>query len=381
MIMKMRILILSWLSSLLLMERVSAQDFQYSQPYSIPLYTNPAFTGNGMIDCENSEKWNQKENFRASVQHRNQWFGGPAGNYNSGLVAVEYSRGRVARKKVGNLIWSFGSFVNNDYLSNAQLNSLYAGVTVSADVPLGDDNQSLKFGYQLAGGNRSISKNNFDWADEFNGAGFNYNSTAEVPAKGNNKFYGDFGSIGGLYGSKHFFLGAAWHHISKPNISMWDGNERLNQKLSIQGGIIISPKKTIFGNSIKQRSRIFILSTFKKQSGSQQWDFGAFIQHSRKNWSQRQLILGCWYRGFPIRQAPDQFVQNDAIVISVGYKFYNLNINYSYDQSISRSYVFGKTMEISVSYQYTDNLCTSRSGRPKRTIVCPGGSGLYPWKN
>ena len=360
----------------------SAQDFQYSQPYSIPFYTNPAFTGNGMIDCDNSKKWNQKENFRASVQHRNQWFGGPAGNYNSGLIAVEYSRGRIARKKVGNLIWSFGSFVNNDYLSKAQLNSLYGGVTVSVDVPLGDDNQSLKFGYQLAGGNRSISKNNFDWADEFNGAGFNYNSTTEVPAKGNNKFYGDFGSIGGLYGCKRFFIGAAWHHISRPNISMWNGNDQLKQKFSIQGAIIISPKMTWFGNHSLQRSRIFILTNFKTQAGSQQWDCGAFVQHARKSWNKLQLILGCWYRGLPIRQAPDQFVQNDAIVMSLGFKVHNLNFFYSYDQSISRSLVFGRTMEISASYQFTDAGCTTRSGRPKHTIICPdGGSGLYPWKN
>ncbi len=367
--------------SILFTFRVYGQDFQYSQPYSIPFYSNPAFTGNGIIDCENSKKWNQKENFRTSCQSRTQWFGGAAGAYNSGLFAFEYSRGRVGRKTINNLIWSFGGFVNNDYFSKAQLNSLYAGVTVSADVPLGDESQSLKFGYQLAGGNRSISRSNFDWPDEFNGAGFDYNSTAEVPARGNNKFYGDLGSIGGLYGCKRFFLGAAWHHITKPNTSMWDGNDRLNHKLSIQGAIIISPKTTRFNNNLKHKSRLFILSTFKKQAGSQQWDFGAFIEHSRKSWSNLQLTTGCWYRGLPIRQAPDQWVQNDAIVVSIGCKLHGLNIFYSYDQSISKSTVFGRTMEISIAYQYTDEECKARSGRRKRTIVCPGGSGLAPWKN
>jgi type IX secretion system PorP/SprF family membrane protein len=368
--------------SILLSTGVYGQDFQYSQPYSIPFYTNPAFTGNGMIDCDNSKKWLQKENFRFSGQNRNQWFGSTGGTYNSGLLAIEYSWGRLGRKKTDNLVWSFGAFANNDYLSKAQLNSLYAGVTVSADVPLGDDDKSLKFGYQLAGGNRSISRTNFDWPDEFNGAGFNYNSTTEVPAKGNNMFYGDLGSIGGLYGSKNFFLGAAWHHIGRPNISMWDGNDRLNHKLSFQGAIIISPKMTWFGRPSQQKSRIFILSTFKKQAGSQQWDCGAFIQHSRKSWSRIQLILGCWYRGLPIRQTPDQSVQNDAIVMSFGFRVHSLNIFYSYDQSISKSYVFGRTMEISAAYQFTNVRCSSRSGRPKRTIVCPdGGSGLYTWKN
>ena len=258
---------------------------------------------------------------------------------------------------------------------------MYAGLTVSADVPLGDDSQSLKFGYQLAGGNRSISRTNFDWPDEFNGAGFNTSSTLEVPAKGASKFYGDYGSIGGLYGCKYFFLGAAWHHISKPNISMWDENDRLNHKFSVQGAIIISPKKTRFGKSAKHKSRIFILSTFKKQAGSQQWDFGAFIQHSSKSLNYLQPILGIWYRGFPVRQAPDQSLQNDAIVMSIGFKIHGLTVFYSYDQSISKSYVFGKTMEISIAYQYTDKECTTRSGRSKRTIVCPGGSGLTPWKN
>lgn len=359
-----------------------AQDFQYSQPFAVPIYLNPAFTGNGIMDCNNSRKWYKKENFRFAFQHRNQWFSGVNGNYNSSLAAFDYSWGRLGRKKTGNLNWSFGGFVQNDYLSKARLNSLYAGLTVSVDVPLLDDNKSLKFGYQIAGGNRSLSKPNFDWGDEFNGSGFNFNSSEENPAVGNSQFYGDIASVGGLYGTKNFFVGFSWHHIANPNISMWNGRDRLNEKISAHGGLILSPKMAKFGKPSRQKNRIFIVSSFKQQNGSQQWDFGAYIQHTRKTWNGGNLMLGTWYRGIPFRKAPDNFVQNDAVVSSLGLRVNTLTIFFSYDIPISKAAIFGRSMEISISYQYTTTGCRTRSGTLKRTIVCPdGGSGLQPWKN
>jgi type IX secretion system PorP/SprF family membrane protein len=361
---------------------IQGQDFQYSQPFAVPLYLNPAFTGNGIMDCDNSRKWYQKENFRFACQHRNQWLSGTNGNYSSSLAAFDYSWGRIGRKKTGNLNWSFGGFVQNDFLSRARLNSLFAGLTISVDVPLLDDNRSLKFGYQLAGGSRSIAKPNFDWGDEFNGSGFNLNTTDEIPAEGNSRLYGDIASVGGLYGTKNFFIGAAWHHIARPNISMWNGSDRLREKLSVHGGLILSPRMSWFGRPSRHKSRIFIVSSFKQQAGFQQWDFGAYLQHTQKSWKGGNVMVGTWYRGIPVKKAPDAFVQNDAMVASFGLKFNTLTIFYSYDFPISRSAVFGKSMEISLAYQYTSTGCRTRSGLLKRTIVCPdGGSGLQPWKN
>ena len=383
MIMKMRILILSWLSSLLLMERVSAQDFQYSQPFAIPMYMNPAFTGNGIVDCKDIRNWDRIENIKASFQSRTQWNNG----YSGQLGALEYSWGRLGKMLTKNgknkgydktYIWSFGLQLHNDQNRKIELNQNYLAFSTSVDIPISLNlpGSTLKFGYQFGLLNRSLNKENFDFADEFNGAGFNPNTTSELPNVGGSKLAIDIGSVGALFGAKHFFIGAAVHHITEPNQSLWEGNDLLRKRYSIHGSYIYTDKSSKFG-----KNRLFLVSTFKKQGSKTQWD-GAIFWENKPSGSRKGLFqFGALYRGIPIQKSPDNFVQNDAMVISLGYRFNQFNLTVSKDFPVSRSKVFGSALEISLSFQKVAESCIGKGGAPpNRMVTCPGGNA-FPWKN
>lgn len=348
---------------------------------------NPAFTGNGIVDCKDVRDWNRIENIRASFQSRTQW-----NNWYSGqLAAVEYSWGRLGqmlrsgpKKQYGQTyIWSFGLHIHNDQIRKINLNQNYLAFSTSVDVPVDDklSGATLKFGYQVGLLNRVIKKENFNFADEFNGAGFNYNTTSELPSAGGSKLAVDIGSIGALLGTKHYFLGAALHHISEPNQSLWEGNDLLRRRSSIHGSYIFTEKSSSFRRTfLPGKNRLFLVSTFKRQGSKNQWDGAVFWEYKPLGRGKGLFQLGALYRGIPLQKSPDNFVQNDALVISLGYRFKQFNLTLSKDFPVSRSAVFGNAFEISVNFQNVSERCLGSGGAPKRMVSCPGGNA-FPWMN
>jgi len=359
--------------SLSLISIVKAQDFQFSQPFSSSIYLNPAFTGNGILVCTEIKEWKELANFKGTAQFRTQW----NGKFQSSLAAIEHSRQKSN--------WSFGVYFINDVLNPIHLTNNYTAICASVNVAK-DPDWIVKFGYQLGFGNRFLSQKNFDFADEFNGTGFNTSTTAENPFTGISKFYIDLASIGILIQHKSLFLGASGYHLSQPNNSLWNGEDVLKRKLAIQGGVVLDFKTArSTRQSLPSGYRLYLVSTFKNQAGSQQWDGGSYIEYATPVGDQYYLLhLGGWYRGIPLRKAPDKFAQNDAFVAIFGIQRNMIRLLYSYDVPLSNALNFGISHEISILAQITSHKC--RRDRPFGAIPCNAktkykGRSRTIWRN
>ena len=342
---------LSLLAFLLPLGLLRSQDFQYSQPFEASMYLNPAFTGSSNYKCSGFKSWLNGANLRLSSLNRSQWNGRHLGNF----IGLEH--GVVGSN------WSFGTFFQNDQLVTTKLNSQYFAL-LSA-YTFSDDDLMLRFGYQFGMGRRFLGQDNFNFADEFNGSGFDYATTRENPSAGNSRFYLDYSSVGLNLRKGLLSLGIAAHHLTRPNISMWGGDDKMNRKYSIQ--LIKGIELQSFKESRRKASDYFyIVGTFKNQGRSNQLDLGAFLEIGRKIQRHhfQKISFGGWFRGIPVQQSPDSLVQKDAVVIQGTWQRDLLRVSYSYDIQVSSAGVFGRSHEISVSFQYSSGHCREKAPPP-----------------
>jgi type IX secretion system PorP/SprF family membrane protein len=150
-------------------------------------------------------------------------------------------------------------------------------------------------------------------------------------------------------------------HIFNPNQSLVEGTAHVPIKFRLYGGrkFIVSNAKKYNEESIK------VAFSYKAQEKADQIDLGAY-------WSKGPFMFGLWYRGIPgIKNYDGDHINNDAIILLVGYKFKDLTFGYSYDITISG--IFANTMgahELSLIYEFNQN----RKVRRKRNYViipCP----------
>ncbi len=332
-----------------------AQDFQYSQPFEASMYLNPAFTGSSNFKCNGFKNWFSGANLRISSLNRSQWGGQFIGNY----LGLEH--GVIGSN------WAFGAFFQNDQLTANNLNNQYLGLLSSYSFT--KDNLMLRFGYQLGLGRRFLGKKNFNFADEFNGSGFDFASTSEDPAAGNFRSFLDYSSIGLNLRKGQLSLGIAAHHLGKPKISLWNGEDKLNRKFSVQ--LIKGIELQSFKESRREAmDNLYLVGTFKNQGKSNQLDLGAFLEVGRKlrKYHFQKISVGGWFRGIPVQQSPDSLIQRDAVVIQGAWQRDLLRVAYSYDIPVSRAGVFGRSHEISVSFQFSNEKC--RDKIPPPPIPC-----------
>ena len=323
------------------------QDPQYSQYYAAPLYLNPAFAGSELRG-------------RVGVNYRNQWPGLDASfttfsayydtfleDYNSGV----------------------GIMVTNDVESAASLRS----TTISA-----------LYAYELRVGESAYFRPGFQASYMRRDIGFYENLVFANQIRPTDPFGpilpGDdllglgepvnmFSlSLGGLFFTENFWLGASAHHVNQPNQSfLEEGISNLPVKYSIHTGYRISlgpgAMKRDFTHTFKQR---YITPTlnYKRQGPFEQLDVGAYIY-------MEPLIFGAWYRGLPYKPVDSQS-NRDAVVMLVGFNLPSgFNIGYSFDYTISQLGIqSGGAHEISLSYIFPEK----NPGSPRRrdTILpCP----------
>jgi hypothetical protein len=160
-------------------------------------------------------------------------------------------------------------------------------------------------------------------------------------------------------------LGVAAHHLTQPNISVWGGNDKLNRKFSVQ--LIKRIELLSFKESQKKGSdNLYLVTTYKNQGKNNQLDLGAFLEVGRKmqNHHFQKISMGGWFRGIPVQTSPDSLIQRDAVVIQAAWQRDLLKISYSYDIPVSKAGIFGRSHEISISFQYSNGKCRDRVPPP-----------------
>ncbi|MEQ9440923.1 MAG: type IX secretion system membrane protein PorP/SprF [Cyclobacteriaceae bacterium] len=316
-----------------------AQDPQFSQFFSAPLYLNPAFTG-------------VTKEHRFTANYRNQWR-----NIANGYVTYAFSYDyNMEDARSG-----FGVIATVDKAGAVGMGTTNVGLLYSYKVKL-SNNWILTPGLHFAYASRGINRDKVVLLDQLSYGNTSIPSNDPMIFSIKNSNYFDVGS-GLLLYNKSLWVGASAFHMNEPNISMIGDESRLPMKASVHGGARIRLYKGPFKRSITPSIAPSFI--FKQQGNVKQLDLGV-------NFHYDPVMVGFWYRGLPARKDLElNQVSQDAVVFLLGMKYEQFNIGYSYDVTISSlGPTSGGAHEISLAYHFHN----PNRRKPKmkfKDIPCP----------
>lgn len=320
-----------------------AQDPQFSQYYQSPLYLNPGFVG---ITPQQ----------RIVLNHRLQW---PSLPQAFSTYAFSYDI------FVDELTSGFGILATTDKMGSAGWRTTTAGVLYSFKVRLGENlvfSPGLYFGY----GQNGLDRNKIILGDglRYKKDEVYYSLDPEQQRLGNQSYF-DAGS-GFVFYSRSLWLGAAFEHMNRPNISVLGDESRLPMKVAIHGGA----RFDLSGSSPFQNTgRVSYLTPsfiFRTQGPTfSQMDMGV-------NYHIDPVSVGLWYRGKPWQKTVINSVHQDAMIIMLGMYFDSFNIGYSYDFTVSElQTASGGAHEISIVYEFVAKPIARRVRKDVKMLPCP----------
>ena len=313
-----------------------AQNPHFTQFYALPLYLNPAFTG-------------QTYEHRFVADVRDQW-PGVSTAYKTVAASYDYN---IASANSG-----IGVTLLQDNSGTPSISTTLAMLSYAYHFKISKFAE-IRTGIQLGYGYKSIDVSKLVLNDQLH---YNTSTTLDpyVMNMNNHVGYMDL-NVGALLNSTDYWLGFSAQHLNTPNTSFSeDGNNKQPVDFSLHGGYrFIKEKK---GNQLRE----YFSPTFnyRHQNNFDQLDIGAYYFRAPLN-------LGLWYRGLPLKHYAPGYPNVDAIsfLIGVDVAKYDARIGFSYDITLSRLSVarsFG-SFELAVIYEYA-----KRSRKTKKVLIsCP----------
>ncbi len=302
---------------MLLVGELKAQMPQFSQFYAVPMYMNPAFTGNTIQG-------------RLSLDYRLQWPSVP-GAFKTFQLSYDHN---ISEANSG-----VGVMVLHDKAGSGGLTyTSFAGL-YSYDIVF---NRKLraKLGLRASYNQRVLDVTKLVFTDQLlrNGA---LTSTENISSL--KVGYFDF-SFGGLLYGYDFWVGAAVDHINSPNESLLGETSLVPIKGSFQAGKNFSLQKNMKHKDVKKITAAF---NYKFQGEYDQFDIGAY-------YTQFPIVFGLWYRGLPLFKAYEKgYANNDALVVILGLDMHDFRIGYSYDITMSKlASNTGGSHELTLIYEF-----------------------------
>lgn len=298
-----------------------AQDPEFTQFYSNPLYLNPAFAGS-------------KRCPRICLNYRNQW---PSLSGTYVTTSASYDQ------HVEGIYGGLGLLVTNDKAGEATLNTMNVSAIYAYQLKLGRT-FSVRFGVQATYFQKSLDWNKLTFGDMIDPRrGFVF-QTGDVP-RGGTVSNVDF-SAGVLGFSENFYAGFSVHHLTEPNESLITGNSPMPMKFSGHAGAVIELGG---GSKYSESSTLSPNILYRSQGTFQQLNMGLYV-------TTKAITFGAWYRN------------KDSFIATIGIKSDNVNIGYSYDVTVSKlTNASGGAHEISFGLVFP---CKPKK-RTFRTISCP----------
>lgn len=299
---------------------LKAQDPEFTQFYSNPLYLNPAFAGTN--NCP-----------RVTLNCRNQWPG-----ISGTFVTQSFSYDQNVRSLSGGL----GLLVTNDQAAKT-LSTLRASGIYSYQIKV-TRQFSVRVGFEATFFQKRLDWSKLTFGDQIDPRrGFVY-TTNDVP-RGGSKTGVDF-SAGVLGFSKNFYFGFAAHHVTEPDESLVQGDSPLPMKLTGHAGAVIALSESKYSSNDAKISPNVL---FRQQGSFQQLNLGLYVTRG-------PLWFGAWYRNA------------DAFIVLLGLQTDLAKIGYSYDVTTSKlTLATAGSHEISFQLNFT-----CKPPRKKyRTISCP----------
>lgn len=311
------------------------QDAQFSQFYSNPLYISPSFAGS-------------TKGTRAVLNFRDQWPGIPGAfitysasvdhffpRYNSG-VGIQIYKDQAGSGQLG--------------LTSVALNYAYQFNITRHWV--------LRPGLMLNYNQRSIDFNKLVFNDQMHIDG---NSPSSIESSSAEKIQFLDAGFSMMAFNRDYWFGLSIDNLFYTNESFIDGEAVTPVKYRFYGG-----RKIIIANAKRyNQESIDVAMNLKFQKQFAQLDIGAY-------WSKDPFIFGLWYRGIPLlKNYASGYINNDALIILLGYKYKELTLAYSYDITVSR--IFANTYgahEVSVIFKFNQDQKV-RKKRNYAIIPCP----------
>lgn len=288
-----------------------AQDPAFSQFFANPLHLNPAFTGTTELP-------------RFVMNYRNQW---PSKGTTFTTYSVSYDQ-LLKKAKAG-----FGfQFIRDQELNNI-LNTNSASVSYSYHLQI-DDMSFMTLGLQAGLTLKQFSPGNLVFPsgiDQLSGEIYEYISESYSAEK---KVYPDF-AVGAVGQHNELFWGASLHHLSTPDESVIDGDQKGDLPLKV----------TVHAGTRMHRlhhgllSRVFTLSPnilYQQQGSFKQLNLGIYM-------IEKSFMFGGWYRN-------NIDIRPDAFVVLAGFAKEKFQLGYSFDLTLSKlsNYSYG-SHEISLT--------------------------------
>lgn len=331
-----RMLILGLLPLLLIGTERSglAQDPQFTQFYSAPLYLCPSYAGT-------------VKKTRAILNNRIQWASMPH-TFMTTSVSVDHN---FRKRNFG-----LGLLILNDVAGTGRLSQTDIRLLYSYKIQIGNIvtiRPGLGFYYSFIG--NDFQKHTFYDQIQLNGSD---NPVTQENTRDYTRGFPD-ASASLLSYNDFFWAGTAVDHLLRQNSSLFQWDNNVDIKYTFFGGVRIPLHTNRLLNQGQSLSPAFV---YKHQANFQQLDMSLI-------WSNRPYMVGLTYRGIPfLRQKIDYYRSIDAICLHLGYTWQEVTMAYSYDLTISKlATSTGGTHEFSVIYDLSDFASPKR----KRAIPCP----------
>lgn len=319
--------------------KLLAQDPEFSQYYSAPLYLNPGFTGTA-------------SDHRFIANYRNQW-----PSITNGFVTYAFSYDY----NLHDLNSGIGVLLMVDKAGTAGLRSTQLNFQYTYKLHVADKwviSPGLNFGV----GSRNIDMDKLVFYDQLNPDQPNNPNPSSPNYQGiDSKTYFDFG-FGGLAYSRKIWVGVSMSHLNKPNRSLKDDQSIIPVKTTVHGGIRIP-----LYNGLFKRDRVAAIApsfVYKRQANFDQFDIGTYFLYE-------PIVIGVWYRGIPITQNVADNLSQDAIVVILGFQLEKIEFSYSYDLTVSElGPSIGGAHEVALKYML-NTPGAAKNKKKEKLIPCP----------
>lgn len=313
-----------------------AQDPQFSQFYSAPMYLNPGFAGNTIQG-------------RAVLNYRNQWPAMP-GKYVSYAASFDYN--------VEELNSGFALTFQQDRAGSAALRYTNLGLHYSYTLQL-TRKLAVKPGIYFSYTMRDINRQDLVFGDQIvydNNTSNSASSFGVDPVR-----YPDLGA-GYIVYMRNWWAGMAFHHVNQPNQSFFEREVRLPMRFSLHGGY----NYVLSRNARKKEiSSIKLVAHYKAQGKWDQLDIGSYYKF-------KIVTAGIYYRGLPLFKRNGYLQPNhDAITALLGFEYSDFAFAYSYDLTISKLITnSGGAHEISLIWEFASEKKKRKRSRSRSIVPC-----------
>lgn len=272
---------------LLALNEASAQDPAFSQPFSVPLYYNPAYTGS-------------KGSARVQAAHRIQWPNVP-GNSSPSYLAFDLSPERLP--------FDVGITQLYDRISEGRLETYIAGLNLARSFRIKNE-VAIRLGIAAAYAMRRLDWSRLTFGDQMDSRyDFIYYEVSGNYPFATSRFL--LLNAGAIVHGKYFLLGYSACNLNTPNQSFFSGGmSRLPLRHTAQGVLRI-PLPFSEGST-----DLSLIMLYMRQSSFS-------LQIPGLGFCHRWLKLGLYYR------------KKDAYIGMAGYAGKKLSLAYSYDHTVS----------------------------------------------